>query len=84
MLLEGLRGVSEKDCSIDYELTSFSEAAELRYRNGQPRDYYFRQGIQFLRGQDGDTFQNKIENYLVKTVGISKADIDEFKGIVLQ
>ena len=84
MLLEGLLGVSEKDCSIDYELTSFSEAAEQRYRNGQPRDYYFRQGIQFLRGQDGDTFQNKIENYLVKTVGISKADIDEFKGIVLQ
>ena len=84
MLMEGLLGVSEKDCSIDYELTSFSEAAELRYRTGQPKDYYFRQGISFLRGQAGDTFQDKVENYLVNTVGISQADIDEFKGIVLQ
>ena len=84
MLIEGLLGVSEKDCSIDYELTSFSEAAELRYRNGQPRDYYFRKGIQFLRDQEGETFQDKIENYLVKTVGISEVDIKEFKSIVLK
>jgi hypothetical protein len=84
MLLEGLLGVSEKDCSIDYELTSFSEAAELRYRNGQPRDYYFRQGIDFLRGQNGDTFQDKIENYLVNTVGILQDDINRFKSRVLE
>lgn len=88
MLLEGLLGVSEKDCSIDYELTSFSEAVGLRYRIGaqgwNAPDYYFRDGITFLRGQTGDTFQDKIENYLVKTVGISQADIDEFKSIVLQ
>ena len=84
MMIEGLLGVSEKDCSIDYELTSFSEAAELRYRTGKPRDYYFRQGIAFLRGQTGDTFQDKIENYLVNTVGISQADINEFKSKVLE
>lgn len=84
MLIEGLLGVSEKDCSIDYELTSFSEAAELRYRNGQPRDHYFRQGIEFLRGQEGDTFQDKIENYLVNTVGIPQDDINRFKSIVLE
>ena len=84
MLLEGLLGVSEKDCSIDYELTSFSDAVGLRYRDGSPTDYYFRQGITFLRGQTGDTFQDKIENYLVNTVGISQTDIDEFKSIVLQ
>lgn len=84
MLIEGLLGVSEKDCSIDYELTSFSEAAELRYRTGQPRDYYFRQGIDFLRGQDGDTFQDKIENYLVNTVGILQEDINKFKSKVLE
>lgn len=84
MLIEGLLGVSEKDCSIDYELTSFSEAAELRYRNGQPRDHYFRQGIEFLRGQEGDTFQDKIENYLINTVGILQDDIDRFKSKVLE
>ena len=88
MLLEGLLGVSEKDCSIDYELTSFSEAVGLRYSIGSQGwnapDYYFREGITFLRGQSGDTFQDKIENYLVNTVKINQADIDEFKSILLQ
>ena len=83
MLIEGLLGVSEKDCSIDYELTSFSEAAGLRYRTGRPQDYYFRQGIDFLRKQSGNTFQDKIENY-VKSIGITQSQIDEFKSIVLQ
>ena len=84
MLIEGLLGVSEKDCSIDYELTSFSDAAGQRFRNGQPVWYTFRSGIQYLRDLPGTTFQNKIENYLVNTVGIPQADIDEFKGIMLK
>jgi hypothetical protein len=84
MLIEGLLGVSEKDCSIDYELTSFCESVGGRYRTGLPTDYDFRDGIAFLRGLQGDTFQNKIENYLVNTVGISKTDIDEFKSRVLE
>lgn len=85
MLIEGLLGVSEKDCSIDYELTCFSDAVgEKRYRNVAGNNQYFRQGLNYLRGQDGDTFQNKIENYLVNTVGIDQKLIDEFKSIVLQ
>ena len=84
MLIEGLLGVSEKDCSIDYELTSFSDAAGQRYRNGQPVWYTFRSGIQYLRDLPGTTFQNKIENYLVNTVGIPQNDIDEFKSLMLK
>ena len=84
MLIEGLLGVSEKDCSIDYELTSFCGSVGGRYRTGKPTDYDFREGIAFLRGQDGDTFQNKIENYLVTKVGISQADIDDFKSRMLE
>lgn len=84
MLIEGLLGVSEKDCSIDYELTSFSDAVGQRFRTGMPKDYYFRQGIAFLRGRQGDTFQNKIENYLVNTIKIRQEDIDEFKSLVLE
>ena len=98
MLIEGLLGVSEKDCSIDYELTSFSVVGS-RYRIGEnaalgSQDYDFRDGIAFLRGQkvkEGaeDTFQNKIENYLVTPVeeggiGISLDAINEFKRIVLE
>ena len=84
MLIEGLLGVSEKDCSIDYELTSFSDAVGKRYRTGKPEDYYFRRGIEFLRGKTGDSFQDKIEYYLVKEVGIDEGEIEEFKGIVLK
>ena len=86
MLIEGLLGVSEKDCTIDYELTSFCDPVGGRYRNGQPRDYVFRKGIGFLRGKGDpdDTFQVKIEKYLVGTVGISQADIDEFKSNILE
>ena len=88
MLIEGLLGVSEKDCSIDYELTSFSVSGK-RYRIGKStalgsEDYDFRDGIAFLRALPGDTFQDKIETYLVGTIGISQADIDEFKSIMLQ
>lgn len=84
MLIEGLLGVSEKDVSIDYELTSFSDAAGKRYRDGQPECYTFREGIEYLRNLPGTTFQNKIETYLVGTIGISQADINEFKGIMLK
>ena len=84
MLIEGLLGVSEKDCSIDYELTSFSDAAGQRFRNGEPVWYTFRDGIAYLRALPGDTFQNKIENYLVNTVGISQEDINDFKGLLLK
>lgn len=84
MLIEGLLGVSEKDCSIDYELTSFCNSVGGRYRTGKPTDYDFRDGIKFLREQQGTTFQNKIENYLVNTVKINQADINEFKSIVLE
>ena len=84
MLIEGLLGVSEKDCSIDYELTSFCDSVGGRYRNGQPTDYDFRDGIKFLRELPGTTFQNKIETYLVGTVGISQQDINDFKSRVLE
>ena len=85
MLIEGLLGVSEKDCSIDYELTCFSDAVgEKRYRNVSGNNQYFRQGLNYLRGQNGDTFQDKIENYLVNTVGISQSLINDFKAIILE
>ena len=84
MLIEGLLGVSEKDCSIDYELTSFCSSVGDRYRTGKPTDYDFRDGITFLRALPGTTFQNKIETYLVNQVGISQSDINDFKSLMLE
>ena len=83
MLIEGLLGVSEKDCSIDYELTSFCSSVGARYRTGY-NDYDFRDGIAFLRALPGTTFQNKIETYLVNQVGISQSDINDFKSLMLE
>ncbi len=84
MLIEGLLGVSEKDCSIDYELTSFCSSVGDRYRTGNPTDYDYRDGITFLRALPGTTFQNKIETYLVNQVGISQSDINDFKSLMLE
>ena len=84
MLIEGLLGVSEKDCTIDYELTSFCSSVGARYRIGGTNDYNFRDGIAFLRKQEGSTFQEKIENYLVNEVKIDPNAISEFKSLVLE
>ncbi len=87
-LIEGLLGVSEKDCSIDYELTSFSNAAGKRYRNDTSQTYYYltREGVIFLKGKGDpdDTLQSKIEYYLMNELGFTREEIDEFKGIVLE
>ena len=64
MLLEAVCGVSQKDCSIDYELTSFS-CLGLRDRVGDHGDYYFTKGMTYIEGYRGNTFQEKATNILL-------------------
>ena len=82
LLIEGMLGISEKDCSIDYELTSFSKTG-LRGRDGSGQDYYWTQGLSLLRGQTGSTFEQKCTNYLVG-IGVSQSLINQFKNFVLE
>jgi len=82
LLIEGMLGISEKDCSIDYELTSFSKAG-LRGRDGSGQDYYWTQGLALLRGQNGSTFEQKCTNYL-GSIGVSQSLISQFKNFVLE
>ncbi len=85
VMLEGLLGISEKDSSIDYELTSFSTAVGMRPRDGSQNDHYFTKGLALLRRQIGETFQEKCNNFLTSSkVGVSQAKIDQFKSFILE
>lgn len=63
MLIQALCGVSEKDCTIDYELTSFScigKRARTVYNSGFMGYFH-----PYLAGYRGDTFKEKAENLLL-------------------
>ena len=82
LLLEAILGVSQKDCSIDYELTSFS-CVGIRARSGQG-NVYFTQGMQFLEGLSGATFQQKAVNYVVNTLSIRPEVVAAFQNNMLE
>ena len=97
LAVEGLLGVSAKDCSIDYELTSFankvSNALGTRPRNAG----LFKSGMDFFTGKSyyktpvttdsyytDNLLQYAITKYFIDEVGISEADIVAFKNAVLE
>ena len=82
VLIEGLLGISEAVCSMDYEMTSFSVVG-LRGRDGSGEDWYFTWGLNYLRGKDGSTFQQKCNDYLV-SIGVTQTRIDQFRNKVLE
>lgn len=77
ILIEGLCGVSLKDCTMDYELTTFS-CSETRKRNGTPEERYIYAyvsgGIQDILSQQGSTFKDKVVNKLLSS-GVSQQTI---------
>lgn len=82
LLVEGILGISVKYSSIDYELTSFARNVTSgdRTRNSG----LYQDGLNFFKNYDGNTLQEKINNYLVNDVGITQAEIDTFKSIILE
>lgn len=87
-LLEALLGVSEKDCSIDYELTSFScvcvrdRAFKLKTGAAMQTCYPYIKNYS-VSGVSNPTFQQKA-NQIVRDLGISQADIDAFKSAMIE
>lgn len=76
ILLEAALGVSPKECSIDYELTSFSISGL------HPRSSIFtvmcRKGLDYILGYpEGSTFQEKAWNIL-KGYGVPEEQIQTF------
>ena len=87
LLIEGMLGISEADCSMDYELTSFSVVG-LRGRDGSGEDHYWGsknspKGLALLRSQTGSSFEQKCTNYLV-SIGVSQTQINQFKSFILE
>lgn len=62
MLLNAICGVSKRDCTIDYEMTSFS-CVGRRARNKSNFDYNT-EGMKLIESKSGSTFQEKAINTL--------------------
>lgn len=76
MLLEGILGVPQDRTNKNYELTSFSLAG-LRTRDTQNEMFTY---ITKLKGTN---LQKKFNTFFVEKLGVSQADIDEFRSIML-
>ena len=98
MILEALLGVSQGDCDVDYELTSFSGVVDNgipRLRSGGTNYYYLSiknykgvvtsvRGVDFINTFSGTTFQEKAMDYVVNTLGISQDKISAFQYSMLE
>ncbi|MBR4533460.1 MAG: tyrosine-protein phosphatase [Bacteroidaceae bacterium] len=76
LMLEGLLGVPRDQSNKNYELTSLSPSG-LRTRNTQDAFY------DYFNGLSGATLQKKFNTFFRQKLGISQADIDEFRAIML-
>ncbi len=81
ILLLSALGVSPKDCSIDYELTSFSIVG-LHPRNSI-LSIMCREGLNYINSYEGDTYQHKAWNIL-KDYGVPQEQIDAFCEMMLE
>ncbi len=82
MILQAALGVSPKDCSIDFELTSFSVVG-TRTRTGGGNSIG-KDGLNYINNYSkGSTFKEKAYNIL-RDYGITDAQITEFRNYMLQ
>lgn len=79
MLLEALCGVSEKDCTIDYELTSFS-CVSTRTRTTD--DGFMGFFHPYLSGLSGSTFKAKAERFLLDC-GLTATQISDLQNALI-
>lgn len=90
ILIEGLCGASMRDIFIDYELTSFSSVTDGDDPVGQSihNKYYYQVDplISYLKsfGDESDTFQTCVINFLTGTIGVSSNDITAIQNILLE
>lgn len=78
-IVNALLGVDEKALIQDYELTSFS-IYELRNYNSTT--YQFKDFVEKLKTYEGETLQEKTENYLL-SIGVTETEIYNIKAIML-
>lgn len=74
-------GVDREGLVRDWELTSFSLIG-LRYRSSSSYKDQFEALETYLNNQNGNTLQEKIENYLLG-IGITAEQIQNIRDIML-
>lgn len=79
VIVEALAGADEAELSIDYELTGFSSVG-ARPRNST--SYKYKELIAGLKAYDGATLQEKTENYCIKTLGLSRAQVSNVQSLM--
>ena len=97
ILIEGLLGVSLDDITRDYELTSLNSKSGVRMRRAdtgtgfaEPADEYvantanFEMLIMLINQEAGDTFKDKVENYLINHVGITAETIASIRNLLIE
>ncbi|MBE6763988.1 MAG: tyrosine-protein phosphatase [Ruminococcaceae bacterium] len=76
-LLQGVLGVSEKDMTLEYQLTEFATSGFSQKENLDKL-------IWGLESYEGDTLQEKIVHYLTETVGVTPQEIASIRRILLE
>ncbi len=79
VIVEALAGADEAELSIDYELTGFSSVG-ARPRNST--SYKYKELIAGLKAYDGATLQEKTENYAIKTLGLTRAQVSNVQSLM--
>lgn len=76
-LLQGVLNMSEQDMLNEYQRTGFfnNDFADSKNLNS------ITEGLQ---SYDGDTLQEKVENYLVNEIGVTKEEINSIRSIFLE
>ena len=77
VLLEGLLGMDLNSLYHDYEFTSFAAPAGNRNKSA------IQERIAVVQKESGATLRDKFENFWIGKIGITKADVDEFRSIML-
>ncbi|MBQ6578025.1 MAG: tyrosine-protein phosphatase [Bacteroidales bacterium] len=86
LLIEGLLGVSPKDCSIDFELTGFAGNITSGDRPRNSTGYTYYQGMDFFKGKDywNGNLEDAITHYVINELHISASDVQYFKDALLE
>lgn len=76
-LLQGILGVPEEKMFSEYRLTAFANAS---FRNNKEIEIV----ASGFEGYEGETINEKIENYLIDYVGVSMEEIESIRNIMLE
>ena len=82
-LLNALCGASQTQCWQDFWLSVYAESGAIKKENIQ-HTYDLLVGLHnFINGQSGKTYADKVANYLTKTVGLTNEEIQQIRNNLL-